>query len=81
MHKLLVLYNEPKAPPSFRKYYVETHLPLASKIPGVKATGYAFDVSPLGPGMAPYFCSLRSRIRERGGTDSGWRPRKVGGCR
>ena len=36
MHRLLVLYNEPKDPAHFRKYYVETHLPLASKIPGVK---------------------------------------------
>ena len=33
MHKLLVLYNEPKDPAHFRKYYVETHVPLASKLP------------------------------------------------
>ena len=40
MHRLLVLYNEPKDPAHFRKYYVETHLPL---------------VRPLG-GKATYFC-------------------------
>jgi uncharacterized protein (TIGR02118 family) len=56
MHKLLVLYNEPKDPTHFRKYYVETHLPLVSKMPGVKASRYSFDVKPLGPGKAPYFC-------------------------
>jgi uncharacterized protein (TIGR02118 family) len=39
MHKLLVLYNEPKDPTHFRKYYVEKHLPL-SKIPGLKASRY-----------------------------------------
>jgi hypothetical protein len=36
-HKLLVVYNEPKVPAHFRKYCVEKHLPLASKIAGVKA--------------------------------------------
>lgn len=56
MHRLLVLYNEPKDPAHFRKYYVETHLPLANKIPGVKAASYSFDVKALGPGKAPYFC-------------------------
>jgi uncharacterized protein (TIGR02118 family) len=56
MHKLLVLYNEPKDPAHFRKYYVEKHLPLASKIPGLRASRYTFDVKPLGPGIAPYFC-------------------------
>jgi uncharacterized protein (TIGR02118 family) len=31
-------------------------LPLASKIPGLKASRYSFDVKLLGPGKAPYFC-------------------------
>jgi uncharacterized protein (TIGR02118 family) len=53
---LLVLYNEPSDPTHFQKYYVETHLPLASKIPGLKASRYSFDVKLLGPGKAPYFC-------------------------
>src|ERR1039457_2236781 len=56
MHRLLVLYDEPNDPAHFKKYYVETHLPLASKIPGVKAASYSFDVKPLGPGKPPYFC-------------------------
>ncbi len=56
MHKLLVLYNEPKDPAHFRKYYVETHVPLASKLPGLKASHYTFDAKPLGPGKSPYFC-------------------------
>ena len=56
MHKLLVLYNEPKDPAHFRKYYVEKHLPLASKIPGLRASRYTFDVKPRAPGNAPYFC-------------------------
>lgn len=54
MHRLLVLYNEPKDPAHFKKYYVETHVPLANKLPGVKNVHYAFDVKALGPGKAPF---------------------------
>jgi uncharacterized protein (TIGR02118 family) len=56
VHRLLVLYNEPKDPAHFKKYYVETHVPLASKMPGGKNLRYSFDVKLLGPGKAPYFC-------------------------
>src|SRR5258708_18199574 len=62
MHKLLVLYNEFKDPTHFRKYYVETHLPLVSKMPGLKASQYSFDVKPLGPGKAPYFCIFEAEF-------------------
>jgi uncharacterized protein (TIGR02118 family) len=55
MHRMLVLYNEPKDPAHFKKYYAETHVPLASKIPGIRNMSYSFDVKPLGPGKA-YFC-------------------------
>jgi uncharacterized protein (TIGR02118 family) len=54
MHRMLVLYNEPKDPVHFKKYYVETHLPLAGKMAGVKKTSYSFDAKPLGPGKAPF---------------------------
>ena len=69
MHKLLVLYNEPKDPAHFRKYYVETHSPLVSRLPGLKASRYSFDLKPLGPGKVPYFLHLRSGVRERGSTN------------
>ncbi|MBV9568014.1 MAG: EthD family reductase, partial [Hyphomicrobiales bacterium] len=61
MHKLLVLYNEPQDPAHFRKYYVETHAPIASKLPGLKASRYSFDVKPLGPGKAP-FCIFEAEF-------------------
>jgi uncharacterized protein (TIGR02118 family) len=54
MHRMLVLYNEPKDPAHFKKYYIETHLPLVSKMQGVKKVSYSFDVKPLG-GKATYF--------------------------
>ena len=56
MHRLLALYNEPKDPAHFKKYYVETHAPLANKMPGIRNVHYSFDVKPMGPGQAPYFC-------------------------
>jgi uncharacterized protein (TIGR02118 family) len=34
---LLVLYKTPTDPAAFDKYYVETHIPLAKKIPGLKS--------------------------------------------
>ncbi|MBV9752388.1 MAG: EthD family reductase [Hyphomicrobiales bacterium] len=61
MHKLLVLYNEPKDPAHFRKYYVEAHVPLASKLPGMKASRYTFDAKPLGPGKPP-FCIFEAEF-------------------
>ena len=54
MHRLLVLYNEPKDPAHFKKYYVETHVPLANKLPGLKTATYSFDTKALGPGKAPF---------------------------
>jgi uncharacterized protein (TIGR02118 family) len=56
MHRLLVLYNEPKDPAHFRKYYVEKHVPLASKMSGIKNAHYSFDAKLLGTDKAAYFC-------------------------
>jgi uncharacterized protein (TIGR02118 family) len=61
MHELVVLYKEPKDPAHFRKYYVETHLPLVSKLPNLRASRYSFDVKPLGPGKAP-FCVFEAEF-------------------
>jgi uncharacterized protein (TIGR02118 family) len=71
MHKLLVLYNEPKDPAHFRKYYVETHSLLVSKIPGLRASRYTFDVKSLGPGKAPYFCIFEAEFESEATMMSG----------
>ena len=55
MHKLVVLYGHPKDPEHFRRYYEETHLPLAARLPGLKASRYSFDLAGVG-GDSPYFC-------------------------
>jgi uncharacterized protein (TIGR02118 family) len=37
MAQVLVLYNKPADPEAFNKYYFETHLPIAKRIPGLRS--------------------------------------------
>ena len=37
MAKLLVLYKTPTDAAAFDKYYAETHIPIAKKIPGLRS--------------------------------------------
>ena len=54
MAKLVVLYKTPADPTAFDRYYVDTHVPIAQKLPGM----LRYEVStaaPVGPGGAsPY---------------------------
>ncbi len=36
MADLVVLYKTPTDPAAFDKYYAETHIPLAKKLPGLR---------------------------------------------
>lgn len=45
MAELVVLYKTPKDVAAFDKYYVETHIPLAKKLPGLKK--YAVSKGPV----------------------------------
>jgi uncharacterized protein (TIGR02118 family) len=55
MRRLMVLYNPPDDPEHFRRHYVETHLPLAAKMPGLRGYRYGLDLN-APEGDAPYFC-------------------------
>lgn len=48
MAKVLVLYKTPKSAEAFDKHYMSVHVPLAKKIPGLKA----YDIS-RGPVAGP----------------------------
>ncbi|MCF8608694.1 EthD family reductase [Gordonia sp. HY285] len=37
MYRLTVLYNQPTDPAAFDEYYFNTHIPLASKLPGLRS--------------------------------------------
>jgi uncharacterized protein (TIGR02118 family) len=55
MHRIVVLYSQPKDPEHFREYYTNHHIPLASKLPGLIAMRYGFDIEVL-EGEGQYFC-------------------------
>lgn len=57
MNKIVVLYPEPADRVAFEDYYVNKHLPLAARLPGLKAARYSFRVSGLGDSGtgSPYF--------------------------
>ncbi len=55
MHRLMVLYPPPEDPDHSRRYYAETHLPLAEKIPGLKGMRYGLGTDAF-EGDSPYFC-------------------------
>ncbi len=37
MTRLLVIYNRPADPAAFNRYYAETHIPIAQRIPGLRS--------------------------------------------
>ena len=59
MHKILVLYPEPIDRAAFEDYYVNKHLSLAEKLPGLKAARYSFGVSGIGaPGTGSLYFAV-----------------------
>lgn len=46
MHTLMVLYGPPTDPEAFRTYYQNTHLPIARKLPGVRAIRHSGRLDP-----------------------------------
>ena len=55
MHKVIALYPPPKDPAHFKRYYVETHLPLAAQLPGLVSSRHSFAIEGVGA-ASPYFC-------------------------
>jgi len=52
----LECFTAPDRRDHFRHYYEETHLPLAAKLPGLKASRHSFDLVAKGGSPSPYFC-------------------------
>ena len=55
MHCLTVVYQRPDNPEHFKKYYKETHIPLAKQLPGLKSCAYAYPAA-VGPADNVPFC-------------------------
>ena len=60
MAQLLVVYNTPAEPAAFDRYYHQTHLPLARKIPGLRS--YVISNGPVQAvaGIAPHLIAILS---------------------
>jgi len=58
MAQLLALYNTPADPAAFDRYYQQTHIPLANKIPGLRS--YSINDGPVQAlaGSAPYLVAV-----------------------
>jgi uncharacterized protein (TIGR02118 family) len=65
MYKLIALYRSPPNPEHFRDYYVNKHLPLVEKMPGIVRMNHTFDVKDL-QGGTPYFCIFECYFRNAG---------------
>jgi uncharacterized protein (TIGR02118 family) len=55
MARILVLYNQPADPAAFDRYYFETHIPIARKLPGLRSCIVnSGSVGALAGGQAPH---------------------------
>jgi len=70
MQKFVVLYPPQPDIEAFKAYYVETHVPLAAKIPGLKGMRYSFDVQMLA-GDTPYACVFEADFADAAALGAG----------
>jgi uncharacterized protein (TIGR02118 family) len=58
MARILVLYNTPADPNAFDRYYQETHIPIAKRIPGLRS--YRISKGPVQAlaGNAPHLVAV-----------------------
>ena len=58
MANVLVLYNTPADPTAFDRYYHETHVPIANRIPGLRS--YRINSGPVHAiaGTAPHLVAI-----------------------
>ncbi|HTK35098.1 MAG TPA: EthD family reductase [Caulobacteraceae bacterium] len=64
MYKVVALYPPPADPDRFRRYYEESHLPLARTMPGLTASRHSFAVEGLGE-ASPWFCIWEGDFADR----------------
>ncbi|UPJ48385.1 EthD family reductase [Bradyrhizobium sp. 200] len=64
MEKLLVLYPAQPNAEAFKTYYVQNHVPLVRKLPGLRTLRYSIDVQSLA-GDASFFCVFEGEFADR----------------
>jgi uncharacterized protein (TIGR02118 family) len=63
MHKLLVFYPHPQDERKFRPYYENVHLPMAAKLPGLKAWRYSLSIN-APDGGSPFYCLFEAEFAD-----------------
>src|SRR5436309_13596972 len=58
MAQVLVLYHDPADPAAFDRYYRETHIPIAQKIPGLRSYSISNGSVQALAGSAPYLVAI-----------------------
>jgi len=58
MPQILVLYNSPADPAAFDRYYHETHIPIAKKIPGLRSYTISNGTVHALAGTAPHLVAI-----------------------
>jgi uncharacterized protein (TIGR02118 family) len=58
MAQVLVLYNTPADPSAFDRYYHQTHVPLAQKIPGLRSFSISNGPVQALAGSAPHLIAI-----------------------
>jgi uncharacterized protein (TIGR02118 family) len=58
MPQILVLYNSPADPAAFDRYYRETHIPIAKKIPGLRSYTISNGTVHALAGTAPHLVAI-----------------------
>ena len=64
MHKILVLYPYPQDEKRFRPYYVDKHLALVRKLPGLRVSGHSFAINGEPGTRAPFFCVFEAEFAD-----------------
>lgn len=67
MTTLTVLYGPPSDPDRFRRYYEETHVPLAQALPGATDLEYTLEVDTVAG--EPVHATFRARFANRTALD------------
>jgi uncharacterized protein (TIGR02118 family) len=67
---MIVLYPKPDDPEHFKKYYRDTHVPLAKKIPGLTSHFYGYPAT-LDGKDPPHFCIFVGEFENAGAMQSG----------
>jgi uncharacterized protein (TIGR02118 family) len=63
VEKLLILYPSQPNADAFRAHYVQNHIPLVQKLPGLQSLRYGFDLQALA-GDATFFCVFEGEFAD-----------------